>query len=79
VQVGDHKDIGDAVDEWQKGWRLHAYACAGARMPVVHHYLLFEKGERDKNKDLVVCDDASWGASPGQSLLLMQTRSGYEA
>ena len=45
VQVGDHKDIGDAVDEWQNGWRLTTYACAGAGMPVVHHYLLFEKGE----------------------------------
>jgi hypothetical protein len=55
VKVGDHKDIGDAVDEWQqKGWRLHTYACAGAGMPVLHHYLLFEKGECTKNKGLLV-------------------------
>ena len=47
VQVGDHKNIGEVIDEWQKnGWRLHTYSCAGiGAMMAVNHYLLFEKGE----------------------------------
>jgi hypothetical protein len=43
VNVGNHKDIGNTIDEWQqKGWRLHTYACAGL---AGNHFLLFEKGE----------------------------------
>ena len=47
VQVGDHKNVGEVIDEWQKnGWRLHTYSCAGiGAMMAVNHYLLFEKGE----------------------------------
>jgi hypothetical protein len=46
VQVGDHKNIGKTIEEWQKnGWSLHTYACAGiGAMMAVNHYLLFERG-----------------------------------
>jgi hypothetical protein len=47
VQVGDHKNIGEVIVEWQKnGWHLHTYACAGiGAMMSVNHYLLFGKGQ----------------------------------
>jgi len=47
VQVGDHKNVGETVEDWEKrGWRLHTYACAGiGAMMAVNHYLLFEKGQ----------------------------------
>jgi hypothetical protein len=47
VQVGDHKNVGKVIKEWQeKGWHVHTYACAGiGAMMAVNHYLLFEKGE----------------------------------
>jgi len=47
VLVGDHKNVGEVIDSWQKnGWRLHTYACAGiGAMMAVNHYLLFEKGQ----------------------------------
>jgi len=45
VLVGDHKNVGEVIEEWQKkGWYLHTYACAGiGAMMAVNHYLLFEK------------------------------------
>ncbi|UCE57686.1 MAG: hypothetical protein JSW19_00310 [Candidatus Bathyarchaeota archaeon] len=47
VQVGDHKNVGKTIEEWQKnGWHLHTYACAGiGAMMAVNHYLLFEREE----------------------------------
>jgi len=47
VLVGNHKDIGKTIQEWEKnGWRLHTYACAGnaALTLGTNHYLLFERG-----------------------------------
>jgi len=45
VQVGDHKNVGKKIEEYQKrGWRLHTYACAGiGAMMAINHYLLFER------------------------------------
>jgi len=47
VEVKDHKDVGKAIEQWQKnGWRLHTYACTQYGIGGdVHHHLLFEKGE----------------------------------
>ncbi len=47
VQVGDHENVGNTIEEWQKnGWNLHTYACAGiGAMMAVNHYLLFEREE----------------------------------
>ena len=45
VQISHHKDVGKAIEEWQKkGWRLHAYQATGSPTALIH-YLLFEKGE----------------------------------
>ncbi len=45
VQVGHHKDVGRAIEEWQKnGWDLHTYTCAQMRPGLeILHYLLFER------------------------------------
>jgi len=48
VLVGNHKNVCEMIEEWQKnGWRLHTYSCAGnaALALGTNHYLLFEKGE----------------------------------
>jgi hypothetical protein len=47
VLVGNHKNVGKVIEEWQKnGWTLHTYACAGnaALALGTNHYLLFEQG-----------------------------------
>jgi len=53
VEVGHHKNVGKTIEEYQKnGWRLHTYQTAGMGAGpmsfTIRHYLLFEKGERDK-------------------------------
>jgi len=50
VEVKHHKDVGRAIEEYQRnGWRLFTYQVAGMGAgPMaynVKHYLLFEKGE----------------------------------
>jgi hypothetical protein len=47
VQVGDHRNIGKTIADFQKnGWKLHTYACAGiGTMMAINHYLLFERGD----------------------------------
>jgi hypothetical protein len=43
VKVGNHKDVAEEIEDYQKGgWRLHTYQAAGASPA---HFLLFEKGE----------------------------------
>ena len=45
VQIKHHKDVGPAIEKFQKnGWSLHAYQVTG-RDIWINHYLLFEKGE----------------------------------
>ena len=47
VQVDHHKKIAKLIEEHEKkGWRLHTYQAAGIEMPVVMHYLLFERETR---------------------------------
>ena len=54
IEVHDHKDIGNKIDEEQQnGWRLHTYSCAGSAglaSAFVRHYLLFERGEETLRK-----------------------------
>ena len=43
VEVGHHRRIAEAIEEYQKeGWRLHTYSAAG-NPGAISHYLLFEK------------------------------------
>jgi len=45
VQIGHHKEVDEAIKDFQKhGWRLHTYQATGYGADV-KHYLLFEKGE----------------------------------
>jgi len=44
VEIGHHKNIAEAIGEYQrKGWRLNTYQATG-QATLVSHYLLFEKG-----------------------------------
>ena len=45
IQVGNHRDIADAIEEYQnRGWLLHTYqASSRGTFPEVLHYLLFER------------------------------------
>lgn len=46
VLVGNHKNIGKVIEEWENaGWSLHTYACAGNASLALgtNHYLLFKK------------------------------------
>jgi mevalonate pyrophosphate decarboxylase len=45
VEVSHHKDVGRAIEEWQKnGWSLHSYTAAG-NPGAISHYLLFKRSE----------------------------------
>jgi len=46
VEVNHHKKITKVTQEYiTNGWRLHTYqATAQGSIPIVVHYLLFEKG-----------------------------------
>ena len=46
VQVDHHKKVADVIKEHlMNGWHLHTYqATAQGSIPIVVHYLLFEKG-----------------------------------
>ena len=48
VKVGNHRDIGSTIDQWQKnGWELHTYQAQGTPT-IVNHYLLFERETEKK-------------------------------
>jgi len=48
VQVQHHKNVGRTIIERQEqGRRLHSYVVAGSPT-AINHYLLFEKGAREK-------------------------------
>jgi len=50
VQVGHHKEIGKAIEEYEReGWSLHTYQATGPYMGEINHYLLFE---REKGKKI---------------------------
>ncbi len=46
VEVSHHNEIAKKIEEYiMQGWRLHTYqATAQGSMPIVVHYLLFERG-----------------------------------
>jgi len=46
VELSHHKKIAKTIQEYlMNGWRLHTYqATAQGSIPIVVHYLLFERG-----------------------------------
>ena len=46
VEVSHHNKIAKKIEEYiVQGWRLHTYqATAQGSLPIVVHYLLFERG-----------------------------------
>jgi hypothetical protein len=46
VAVGHHKDVGKAIEEWEKAFlSLNTYTAAQTRPGLeIIHYLLFERG-----------------------------------
>jgi len=54
VQVGHHKKIGKAIEEYEReGWSLHTYQATGPYMGEINHYLLFEKEKVKKTPSSV--------------------------